>query len=91
MGKLIITAAVTGSVHFPSMSPYLPITPFFPLFGIFGTLPLPTKWFIRIGKPIRLPHGGDLARAERETSLVRRRLQAMVTRLKQRRRSIFLG
>ena len=27
MGKLIITAAVTGSVHFPSMSPYLPITP----------------------------------------------------------------
>jgi len=26
-GKLIITAAVTGSVHFPTMSDYLPITP----------------------------------------------------------------
>lgn len=25
--KVIVTAAVTGSAHFPSMSPYLPITP----------------------------------------------------------------
>src|SRR3546814_5685004 len=27
MSKVIITCAVTGSVHTPSMSPYLPITP----------------------------------------------------------------
>lgn len=27
MGKLIITAAITGSVHIPTMSEYLPITP----------------------------------------------------------------
>ena len=27
MRKVIITAAVTGSIHVPSMSPYLPITP----------------------------------------------------------------
>ncbi|MBN1368502.1 MAG: 3-keto-5-aminohexanoate cleavage protein [Dehalococcoidales bacterium] len=27
MGNLIITAAITGSIHTPSMSPYLPITP----------------------------------------------------------------
>ena len=27
MGKVIITAAITGSIHVPSMSPYLPITP----------------------------------------------------------------
>jgi len=26
-GKLIITCAVTGSIHTPSMSPYLPVTP----------------------------------------------------------------
>lgn len=26
-GKIIITAAITGAVHTPSMSPYLPITP----------------------------------------------------------------
>ena len=27
MSKIIITCAVTGSIHTPSMSPYLPITP----------------------------------------------------------------
>ncbi|MGZ3569128.1 MAG: 3-keto-5-aminohexanoate cleavage protein [Thermodesulfobacteriota bacterium] len=27
MGKVIITAAITGAVHTPSMSPYLPVTP----------------------------------------------------------------
>ena len=25
--KVIITAAITGSIHTPTMSPYLPITP----------------------------------------------------------------
>jgi len=71
--------------------PYVPITPFFPLFGILGALPLPTKWLVRIGKPIRLGRSTDDRVAARESVLVRRRLQAMVTRLKQRRRSIFLG
>jgi uncharacterized protein (DUF849 family) len=27
MKKVIITAALTGNIHVPSMSPYLPITP----------------------------------------------------------------
>jgi uncharacterized protein (DUF849 family) len=27
MDKAIITAAITGGIHTPSMSPYLPITP----------------------------------------------------------------
>jgi 3,5-dioxohexanoate:acetyl-CoA acetone transferase len=27
MGKVIITAALTGNIHVPSMSPYLPVTP----------------------------------------------------------------
>jgi uncharacterized protein (DUF849 family) len=27
MKKVIVTAAVTGSIHLPSQSPYLPITP----------------------------------------------------------------
>ena len=26
-GKFIITCAITGSIHTPSMSPYLPVTP----------------------------------------------------------------
>jgi len=73
--------------------PYLPITPFFPLLGLLGALPLPTKWFIRFGKPLRLSGGGDDAyvRARSEAVRVRRHLQAMVTRLKNRRRSVFFG
>ena len=27
MGKVIVSAAITGSIHTPTMSPYLPITP----------------------------------------------------------------
>jgi 1-acyl-sn-glycerol-3-phosphate acyltransferase len=74
--------------------PYLPITPFFPLLGLLGTLPLPTKWFIRFGPPVRLAgdgEAGDYLGARNEAMRVRRRLQAMVTRLKNRRRSVFFG
>src|SRR5258706_8711097 len=74
--------------------PYVPITPFFPVLGILGTLPLPTKWYMKFGKPIRLTVGDDEAkwlRARLEAMKVRRKLQAMVTRLKQRRRSAFFG
>jgi 1-acyl-sn-glycerol-3-phosphate acyltransferase len=74
--------------------PYVPITPFFPVLGILGTLPLPTKWYMKFGKPIRLAVGDDEAkwlRARLEAMKVRRKLQAMVTRLKQRRRSVFFG
>ena len=49
--------------------PYLPITPFFPLLGLLGALPLPTKWFISFGPPIRLPAGdeeSDYLRARHE-------------------------
>ena len=75
-------------------SPYLPITPFFPLLGLLGTLPLPTKWFIRFGRPIRLTPVDEEARwirARLESLKVRRKVQAMVTRLKRRRRSVFFG
>jgi 1-acyl-sn-glycerol-3-phosphate acyltransferase len=74
--------------------PYVPITPFFPVLGILGALPLPTKWYIRFGKPIRHNAMDDEARyvrARLEAMRVRRRLQAMVTRLKQRRKSLFFG
>ena len=33
--------------------PYLPITPFFPLLGPLGLVPLPSKWIIEFGEPIR--------------------------------------
>ncbi|HKN54961.1 MAG TPA: lysophospholipid acyltransferase family protein [Amycolatopsis sp.] len=33
--------------------PYFPLTPFFPLLGALGAIPLPTKWSIEFGEPIR--------------------------------------
>lgn len=74
--------------------PYLPVTPFFPVLGLLGALPLPTKWLIRFGKPIRLPSTDAEARwlrARIEAAVVQRKIQAMVSRLKRRRRSVFFG
>lgn len=33
--------------------PYFPVTPFFPLLGPLGAIPLPTKWHVSFGEPIR--------------------------------------
>lgn len=33
--------------------PYFPVTPTFPLLGPLGAVPLPTKWRIRFGEPVR--------------------------------------
>jgi len=33
--------------------PYVPITPFFPLLGPLGLVPLPSKWLMEFGEPIR--------------------------------------
>ena len=74
--------------------PYLPVTPFFPLLGVLGALPLPTKWYIRFGKPIRLvAEEGESRwqRARHEAIRVRRTIQEMVVRLTRRRRSVFFG
>jgi hypothetical protein len=79
--------------------PYIPVTPFFPLLGVAGALPLPTKWFIRFGRPIELyetsAREGAMNPAlfpPRELARrVRRRLGGMVARLRQRRKSIFFG
>lgn len=74
--------------------PYLPLTPFFPLLGVLGTLPLPTKWFMHFGKPIRLtPVEGEARwqRGRHEAMRIRRTIQTMVARLKRRRQSVFFG
>lgn len=34
--------------------PYFPVTPFFPALGPLGALPLPSKWIIEYGNPIRM-------------------------------------
>ena len=74
--------------------PYVPITPFFPMLGPLGAVPLPTKWFIRVGKPVRLKpaEGGECRPRAREEALrMRRTIQAMLARLRSRRRSVFFG
>ena len=74
--------------------PYLPITPFFPLLGLLGALPLPDEVVHPLRPAVRLPAGereSDYLQARNEAMRVRRRLQAMVTRLKNRRRSVFFG
>ncbi len=75
--------------------PYVPVTPLFPLLGVLGMIPLPTKWRIRFGAPIRLYESPRLPRtlAPKTTRAlaegVRRRIQAMVHELLAQRGSIF--
>ena len=64
-GVPIIPVSVVGAeeiyplvANLPSLArllgvPYLPITPFFPLLGPLGLIPLPSKWLIEFGEPIR--------------------------------------
>jgi 1-acyl-sn-glycerol-3-phosphate acyltransferase len=46
VGESRIVARLTGA-------PYFPITPTFPLLGPLGAIPLPSKWRIAFGEPIR--------------------------------------
>ena len=39
--------------------PYVPVTPFFPWLGLLGLIPLPSKWVIEFGEPIRTDSFGD--------------------------------
>jgi 1-acyl-sn-glycerol-3-phosphate acyltransferase len=75
--------------------PYIPVTPLFPWLGAIGMIPLPTKWYIRFGAPIRLYAGTRLRRAPSSATAaklaerVRRHVQAMVHELLAQRESIF--
>ena len=64
-GTPIVPLAVVGAEEIyplvgnvPSLArllgvPYLPITPFFPWLGLLGMVPLPSKWLLEFGEPIR--------------------------------------
>ncbi len=74
--------------------PYIPITPTFPLLGPLGLLPVPTKWTIRFGQPIRVPPANgdpeaDVTAATAEQ--VRHTIDAMIADLLAQRRSIIFG
>jgi 1-acyl-sn-glycerol-3-phosphate acyltransferase len=46
VGNLRVVARLLGM-------PYVPVTPFFPWLGPLGMIPLPSKWIIEFGEPVR--------------------------------------
>jgi 1-acyl-sn-glycerol-3-phosphate acyltransferase len=77
-------------------SPYFPITPLFPLFGPLGLVPLPSKWYIEFGEPIRTDSidpadADDPMTVFNLTDQVRETIQHTLYRLLSQRRSAFFG
>jgi 1-acyl-sn-glycerol-3-phosphate acyltransferase len=73
--------------------PYLPITPTFPFLGPLGLMPLPTKWTIRIGKPIQVARVDvdNPAAVLEAAEAVRTQVDTMIASMLLERRSIFFG
>ncbi|WP_020388023.1 lysophospholipid acyltransferase family protein [Kribbella catacumbae] len=74
--------------------PYIPVTPFFPLLGPLGLIPLPSKWLIEFGEPIRtddFPEGAadDPMLVFNVTDQVRETIQQTLYTLLMQRRSVF--
>ncbi|MGQ0573419.1 MAG: lysophospholipid acyltransferase family protein [Pseudonocardia sp.] len=107
-GVPIIPCAIVGSEEiYPKIGdltplarllglPYFPVTPTFPLLGPLGAVPLPSKWYIEFGEPIRTDEIGA-AQAEDPmlvfnlTDQVRETIQHTLYRLLGQRRNAFLG
>ena len=76
--------------------PYFPITPTFPWLGLGGLVPLPTKWTIRFGEPIRIAgrfrpeQADDRLLTDRLTIEVREQVQDLVDEGLRQRRSVFV-
>ncbi len=74
--------------------PYIPITPFFPWLGPLGMIPLPSKWLIEFGEPIRTDSYADGAADDpmlvfNVTDQVRETIQHTLYSLLIQRRSVF--
>jgi len=72
------------------------ITPTWPWLGLFGLVPLPTKWYIDIGAPIQTSDyaasaADNLMLVDQLSNQVRNTIQSMVDRRLALRKSIFLG
>ena len=105
-GVPIIPTSVVGAEeiyplvgNIPSLArllgvPYIPITPFFPLLGPLGLVPLPSKWIIEFGEPIRTDEY-DGAQADdpmlvfNVTDQVRETIQQTLYTLLMQRKSVF--
>jgi 1-acyl-sn-glycerol-3-phosphate acyltransferase len=76
--------------------PYFPVTPFFPLLGPLGMIPLPSKWYIEFGEPVRTD-GYEPGSAEDPmlvitlTDQIRETIQQTLDRLLSQRLNPFLG
>ena len=75
--------------------PYFPVTPTFPALGPLGVVPLPSKWWIDVGKPIDLRLGPEVADrpmiVNELADNVRTTLQQMIDSRLSRRGSVFSG
>jgi len=74
--------------------PYLPITPFFPWLGPLGMVPLPSKWLIEFGEPIRTDSYDEGAADDpmlvfNVTDQVRETIQQTLYSLLMQRQSVF--
>jgi 1-acyl-sn-glycerol-3-phosphate acyltransferase len=76
-------------------TPYIPITPFFPLLGPLGLIPLPSKWLLEFGEPIRTD-SYDALEAEdpmlvfNVTDQVRETIQQTLYTLLRERKHVFI-
>jgi 1-acyl-sn-glycerol-3-phosphate acyltransferase len=74
--------------------PYVPITPFFPWLGPLGLVPLPSKWLLEFGEPIRTDELDDGAADDpmlvfNLTDQVRETIQQTLYQLLMKRDSVF--
>jgi 1-acyl-sn-glycerol-3-phosphate acyltransferase len=74
--------------------PYIPITPFFPWLGLLGLVPLPSKWLIEFGEPIRTDSFDEGAADDpmlvfNVTDQVRETIQQTLYSLLMQRHSVF--
>jgi 1-acyl-sn-glycerol-3-phosphate acyltransferase len=74
--------------------PYIPITPFFPLLGPLGMVPLPSKWLLEFGEPIRTDEYDEHAAEDpmlvfNVTDQVRETIQQTLYSLLMERQSVF--
>ncbi|MEZ0577820.1 1-acyl-sn-glycerol-3-phosphate acyltransferase [Nocardioides sp. MH1] len=74
--------------------PYIPITPFFPLLGPLGLVPLPSKWLLEFGEPIRTDEYDEHAAEDpmlvfNVTDQVRETIQQTLYSLLMERQSVF--
>jgi 1-acyl-sn-glycerol-3-phosphate acyltransferase len=75
--------------------PYIPVTPTFPWLGVLGLIPLPSRYYIYYGEPIKLYKKYSSAEAE-DPELIRRLadqiqniVQEMINKGLKKRKSIF--